>query len=119
MYDRDNTGSITCRTLKFLLRGLGDNVNQEEVQEVLKAMDEDGNGTIDFREFLLYMLQKINTQSLTEDIIQIFSIFDRDSTGYITPIQLRLITQDHLPRNVVDQFIEIADVQGQGQINYK
>jgi hypothetical protein len=31
MYDRDNTGSITCRTLKFLLRGLGDNVNEEEV----------------------------------------------------------------------------------------
>ena len=119
MYDRDNTGSITCRTLKFLLRGLGDNVNQEEVQEVLKAMDEDGNGTIDFREFLLYMLQKINTQSLTQDIIEIFSIFDRNSTGYITPIELRLITQDHLPRKIVDQFIEIADVEGEGQINYK
>jgi Ca2+-binding EF-hand superfamily protein len=29
MYDRDNTGAITSRTLKFLLRGLGDNVNEE------------------------------------------------------------------------------------------
>lgn len=29
MYDRDNTGLITSRTLKFLLRGLGDNVNEE------------------------------------------------------------------------------------------
>ena len=28
MYDRDNTGNITSRTLKFLLRGLGDNVNE-------------------------------------------------------------------------------------------
>lgn len=27
MYDRDNTGNITSRTLKFLLRGLGDNVS--------------------------------------------------------------------------------------------
>jgi Ca2+-binding EF-hand superfamily protein len=40
-------------------------------------MDEDGNGTIDFQEFLLYMLEKINKQSLSEDIIEIFEVFDR------------------------------------------
>ena len=28
-YDRNNTGNITSRTLKFLLRGLGDNVSEE------------------------------------------------------------------------------------------
>lgn len=28
MYDRNNTGNITSRTLKFLLRGLGDNVSE-------------------------------------------------------------------------------------------
>lgn len=64
MYDRDNTGNISSRTLKFLLRGLGDNVNEEEVDAVLKDMDEDQNGTIDFQEFLLYMLEKVNAQSL-------------------------------------------------------
>ena len=48
MYDRNNSGHITGRTLKFLLRGLGDNVNEEEVDNKLKEMDEDGNGTIDF-----------------------------------------------------------------------
>jgi Ca2+-binding EF-hand superfamily protein len=56
MYDRNNSGNITGRTLKFLLRGLGDNVSEEEVDNKLKEMDEDGNGTIDFHEFLLYML---------------------------------------------------------------
>lgn len=49
MYDRDNTGNISSRTLKFLLRGLGDNVNEEEVDIVLREMDEDCNGTIDFQ----------------------------------------------------------------------
>ena len=77
MYDRNNTGNITGRTLKFLLRGLGDNVNEEEVDNKLKEMDEDGNGTIDFHEFLLYMLQKVNKQNLYEDIIEIFRVFDR------------------------------------------
>jgi Ca2+-binding EF-hand superfamily protein len=32
-------------------------------------MDEDGNGTIDFQEFLLYMLEKVNKQNLCSDII--------------------------------------------------
>lgn len=32
------------------------------------------------------MLEKINKQSLTEDIIEIFSTFDREKCGYITPI---------------------------------
>lgn len=58
------------------------------------------------------MLEKINTQSLTEDIIEIFKIFDREMTGYITPIELRLITEGYLPEKTIDHFIEIADVDG-------
>lgn len=77
MYDRNNTGNITSRTLKFLLRGLGDNVSEEEVDAKLKEMDEDGNGTIDFHEFLSYMLEKVNKQNLCSDIIEIFKVFDR------------------------------------------
>lgn len=84
MYDRDNTGNISNRALKFLLRGLGDNVNEEEVDLVLKDMDEDGNGTIDFQEFLLYMLEKVNAQSLEDDLVEVFKVFDRNGTGCIT-----------------------------------
>lgn len=82
-------------------------------------MDEDGNGTIDFQEFLLYMLEKINKQSLTEDIIEIFSIFDRDNSGYITPIELKMITESYMEEKDIDEFLDIADVDGEGQINYK
>lgn len=34
MYDRDNCGEIEERTLKFLLRGLGDNVSEEEAEMI-------------------------------------------------------------------------------------
>jgi Ca2+-binding EF-hand superfamily protein len=36
-------------SLKYLLRGLGDNVTDEEANAIFKDMDEDGNGTIDFQ----------------------------------------------------------------------
>lgn len=92
MYDRDNTGNISSRTLKFLLRGLGDNVNEEEVDIVLKEMDEDCNGTIDFQEFLLYMLEKVNKQSLYDDIVEIFKVLDKENTSHITKDEIKIFT---------------------------
>lgn len=119
MYDRNNTGNITGRTLKFLLRGLGDNVNEEEVDNKLKEMDEDGNGTIDFHEFLLYMLQKVNKQNLYEDIIEIFRIFDRQDSGTLTKTEIKIITNGLLDEDSIDKFCEEADEENQGEINYR
>jgi Ca2+-binding EF-hand superfamily protein len=110
MYDRNNSGNITSRTLKFLLRGLGDNVSEEEVDVRLKEMDEDGNGTIDFHEFLLYMLEKVNKQNLCEDIIEIFKIFDRDDSGYLTKTEIKIITRGLLDEDTVDNFCDEADL---------
>ena len=110
MYDRNNTGNITSRTLKFLLRGLGDNVSEEEVDNKLKEMDEDGNGTIDFQEFLLYMLEKVNKQNLCSDIIEIFKIFDRDDSGYLTKTEMKIITKGLLEEEIIDRFCEEADI---------
>ena len=56
-------------------------------------MDEDGNGTIDFQEFLLYMLEKVNKQNLCEDIIEVFKIFDREDSGYLTKTEIKIITK--------------------------
>ncbi len=119
MYDRNNSGNITSRTLKFLLRGLGDNVSEEEVDTKLKEMDEDGNGTIDFHEFLLYMLEKVNKQNLCEDIIEIFRIFDREDSGYLTNTDIKIITKGMLSEEAVDRFCQEADLEGEGEINYK
>lgn len=55
-------------------------------------MDEDQNGTIDFQEFLLYMLEKVNAQCLEDDIVDIFKILDKDSTGYFTANDLHILT---------------------------
>lgn len=56
------------------------------------------------------MLEKINTQSLTEDIIEIFHIFDRDNSGYITPLELKIITSGYISEKKIDEFLQIADI---------
>ena len=56
-------------------------------------MDEDENGTIDFQEFLLYMLEKVNAQCLEDDIIDVFKILDKDGVGHFTANDLHIITE--------------------------
>jgi calmodulin len=119
MYDRDNTGNISSRTLKFLLRGLGDNVNEEEVDVVLKDMDEDGNGMIDFQEFLLYMLEKVNAQSLEDDIVDVFKVLDKDCTGYLTTNDLHILTKGKKCEALVEEFCYKGDLDCEGEIKYK
>ncbi|EKX32482.1 hypothetical protein GUITHDRAFT_39668, partial [Guillardia theta CCMP2712] len=56
LFDKDGSGSIDAGELKDALRAMGQNalgrnVNDGEVEQLLKAADEDGGGEIDFDEF--------------------------------------------------------------------
>jgi Ca2+-binding EF-hand superfamily protein len=65
------------------------------------------------------MLEKVNKQNLCEDIIEIFNIFDRDDSGYLTKTEIKIITKGLLDEDVVESFCEEADLEGEGEINYK
>jgi len=41
--------------LSAVMSNLGQNLSKEEINEMMKAADLDGNGTIDFNEFKLMM----------------------------------------------------------------
>ena len=52
---------------------------------MLNEVDEDGNGTVDFDEFLALMARKKNDTSLDEELKEAFKVFDRDNDGLISP----------------------------------
>lgn len=39
------------------------------------------------------MLEKVNAQSLEDDIVDIFKILDKNGTGYFTANELYILTQ--------------------------
>ena len=78
---------------------------------VLKEMDEDENGTIDFQQFLLYMLEKVNKQSLYDDIVQIFKVLDKENTGHITKNQISIYTEGLIEGQDINTFWQEADFQ--------
>lgn len=50
-YDRDKSGSIDIDELTDMCTELGAKVTEEQAKQLMKELDQDGNGTIEFGEF--------------------------------------------------------------------
>merc|ERR1711924_125552 len=55
LFDADNSGAIDVRELKAAMRALGFEVKKEELKKMISDIDNDGNGSIEFQEFLEMM----------------------------------------------------------------
>merc|ERR1711934_301546 len=55
LFDGDQSGAIDVRELKAAMRALGFEVKNEELKKMVSDVDNDGNGTIEFAEFLEMM----------------------------------------------------------------
>merc|ERR1711907_492523 len=59
LFDSDASGAIDVRELKDAMRALGFEVKNEELKKMVTDIDNDGNGTIEFAEFLEMMTGKM------------------------------------------------------------
>merc|ERR1712153_65435 len=88
LFDADASGEIDVRELKAAMRSLGFEVKNEELKKMVSDIDGDGNGTIDFAEFLAMMTGKMGEKDSREDIEKeemqdMIAQADRDGSGEI------------------------------------
>ena len=55
LFDDDGTGKISYKNLKRVAKELGENLTDEELQEMIDEADRDGDGEINQDEFLRIM----------------------------------------------------------------
>ena len=55
--------------------------SNQELENMIKEVDIDGNGEIDFDEFLAMMAKKLKETDLEEDIREAFRVFDNKNSG--------------------------------------
>ena len=55
LFDDDNTGKISFKNLKRVAKELGENMTDEELQEMIDEADRDGDGEINEEDFLRIM----------------------------------------------------------------
>merc|ERR1712003_534391 len=93
--------------LGTVMRSLGQNPTEAELHDMINEVDADGNGTIDFTEFLSLMARKMK---------------DKDNNGFISAAELRHVMTnlgEKLTDEEVDEMIREADIDGDGQVNYE
>lgn len=115
------TGSITTKELGTVMRSLGQNPTEAELQEMINDVDVDGNGTIDFPEFLTLMARKVKNNESEDELKEAFRVFDKDQNGFISAEELRHVMTnlgEKLTDADVTEMIREADADGDGQINY-
>jgi Ca2+-binding EF-hand superfamily protein len=122
-FDRNNDGSITLEELKLAIDNLGyTDMTDRDTRKMMQEMDIDGNGEVDFAEFLALMAKRFMKSDNEEEIIEAFKVFDVDKNGEISAEELTNVLMslgEKLTREECDEIMKIADTDGDHSINYR
>ena len=119
MFDEQCTGTIPTNRLGTVIRCLGFNPTEKDLEDLINQVDADSNGVIDFIEFL-EMMQQIWCGD-SETIREAFQMFDSDGSGTIDLKEFKKAIQAYSPTPIdgdeVAEMVTQVDSNGDGCIN--
>lgn len=96
------------------MTSLGFESKNGAIFQMLADLDADGNGNIDFDEWLILMTKRVNDKDTRANINKIYALFDSDKKGYINGDDLKRIASD-LGENI--EAAEIAELIARADVN--
>ena len=126
LMDKDGDGFVTAREIQYLFKTiLGRSTTKSEILTILKEIDMNNDGKIEYDEFVEYMKQKkvIDEENSSGEgkLARMFEIFDKDGDGSIDKTELQAIlslTGEKISREEVAVIMQEADTDGNGCIDF-
>ena len=87
--DYDDKSYLTKTKIEKALKEFGKEFTEEDIQNILKVLDVDKNGVIEYQEFIQGVCSKKSLFSRS-NLKNIFSIIDHDNKGYITSEDIKI-----------------------------
>ncbi|XP_010515631.1 PREDICTED: calmodulin-like protein 9 [Camelina sativa] len=117
LIDKDSDGFITKEKLTKVMKSMGKNPKAEQLQQMMSDVDIFGNGGITFDDFLYIMAQNTSQESVSDELIEVFRVFDRDGNGFISPLELGEGMKDmgmKITAEEAEHMVREADLDGDG-----
>jgi len=105
------------------MKTVGHTPTESDMIDLMREMDIDNSGTIDFYEFVNIISHKMHPNETQQEIRQAFNLFDQNQDGKITYEDLKLIVEKYFPKSIHDfeirQMIELANENNHGQVSFE
>ena len=119
LFDKDGDGTVSASELQTVMKAMGKRVSREEVEKMLAKVDKDGNGELDFDEFLQLMALQAVEPTNADGYTSAFKVFDHDHNGTASAHEvtnvISLLKSEHSDEvnDVLKSFMD-----SNGRINY-
>merc|ERR1712070_434145 len=107
LFDTDGSGSIATGELKVAMKALGFEPKPGEIEKMIHSVDDDGDGEMDWDDFLRLMEQKILNKDQKDDLLKAFNLMDRSQTGKLTVEDLKAVAKDIGDKVTDEELLEI------------
>lgn len=119
----DGDGTISPQELTSVMRNFGQNPSDAELKAIMKDMDSNNDGNIDFNEFLCLMAARSKVPALDseDELREAFKVFDRDGSGLINLEELKAVMKRlgiRLTDEEYDIMMKEADQDGNGVVDF-
>uniref|UniRef100_A0A7S0ZCW8 EF-hand domain-containing protein n=1 Tax=Timspurckia oligopyrenoides TaxID=708627 RepID=A0A7S0ZCW8_9RHOD len=121
-FDPDSSGTIDKTELAVVLRALGDDVQESEVEEIIKEFDTDGKGALTFSELLTLIIRRYDDDRFKVSVEDTFRIFDRDGSGGVSKKELHDVFKNigaDITWEETEVMLEEADTNKDGEVDFE
>ncbi|CAF5199694.1 unnamed protein product, partial [Rotaria magnacalcarata] len=124
LFDRLGGGVISIQDLAFVIRSIGYQTTPSELESMIREVDRDDNGLIDFDEFKQMMISKGDSrfEMFNDELLnETFRIFDKNGNGFISEMEIRSVMNnlgEKLTDDELNDMIREADLDGNRQVDY-
>jgi len=121
LFDKDSSGFICSKEMGPLLRVLGWNPTEAEVNRMIAEVDVDHNGKMDLMEFIMMMHNQVGNTDTMEEMKMAFRAFDTDGDGKVSKEEFRLCMLNFGERfgeEEIEEMVKQADTDDDGFIDF-
>jgi calcium-dependent protein kinase len=118
--DLNMDGKLSKEELYKAYKEAGIDITKEQLQKIMRSMDFDGNGYIEYEEFIRVTLPK--EQLFTDiNLKNAFDMFDKDKNGTISFDEILEVigTDKELDKNVIEDLKMEVSYDGNKEIDFK